>query len=153
MYAHDTEVPVDRSQSEIKHLLLRNGCDAIQWTEDTREGFVQVRFRFRVDSADYSFRLRINRPTNEVLAKDYKRPPTMPQLVEARAKRWRALHRVLFLTLKAQFAAVDAGLVSVVEVLVPYLETSDGRVVADALIPKLRDIATGRVVNLLGGPS
>ena len=147
-FAHDTDVPVARSRAEIEQLLRRWGCERLQWTDNFQEWAATFRFHWTWEGTTYAARLEIRMPPDAVLRAEAKRTITAVQLKARREQRWRSLHRVLFLAIKAQLVAVDAGLVSAVETFLPYLEGPDGRTVAEVALPELR---SGRL--LLGSRS
>lgn len=127
-YAHDTAVPVARSRGEIDALLRQWGCDSIQWTDQFREGVAELRFAWTWNGTTYRARLAVRMPADAALRKH---GDTATQLAKRRDQRWRSLHRVLLLTIKAQLNAVESGLLTAIEVFLPHLEGADGRTVAE----------------------
>ena len=142
-YAHTTKVPVSRSRGEIERLLRAWECDGIQWTDNFRDGVATLRFRWTFEGVDYQARMVVKLPRDEALltAREKSRATTRPTaavMAKRRDQRWRSLHRVLLLTIKANLNAVDAGLLTAVEAFLPHLEGQDGRTIAEIAIPKLR---------------
>lgn len=150
-YAHDTKVPVSKSRADIEHLLKRWGCDGRRWTEDDRARLVTCEFRWRFEGVDYGARFRLQLPSDEVLVLQFKRTPTALQLQTAREQRWRALHRVLLLTITAELNAVEAGLKTAPEAFLPYLVGADGLTIAEVAIPRLRQLYESGAAALLDG--
>ncbi len=143
-YAADTEVPINRSRSEIDKLLSQWGCDRIQWTDDFAMGCTTLRFQAVFDDVHCTARLELHLPPDDVVGQRFARTPTQAQLAGAREQHWRALHRVLLLTIKAQLNAVEAGLLTAVEAFLPHLEDSQGRTVAQLAVPHLRRLQDGK---------
>lgn len=157
-YAHKTDVPVSRSRGEIDRILCAWDCDAIQWTDDRREGVVQLRFRWTFEGVPYNARIRLALPPDETLytARERKEPwrqrDISDQVMQQRRnQRWRSLHRVLVLGIKARLNEVAAGLWAAPEVFLPYLEGIDGRTIADVAIPHLRQLGSDNARALLEG--
>lgn len=149
-YAEDTSVPVARSRAEIAELLHRQRCISIQWTDDIEQGVVTLRFRWRWEEGEYQARIGLQLPTEAQLRRE------RPKATEAQRQRHieqrtRSLHRVLALTIRAQVHAVEAGLVTAVEIFLPWLEDSEGRTVAEFFVPRLRLLPTTATARLLGG--
>jgi hypothetical protein len=149
-YAADTKVPVARSRAEIDVLLKKWGCDGIQWTDAFRDQTVTLRFVWTWEGVAYRARLQLHLPTDVALRKQFPRS-TASQLPDRRLQCSRALHRLLLLTLKAQLHAVDAGLVTGVEMFLPFLENGDGQTVAELVIPRLRALPDDHGGRLLEG--
>lgn len=155
-FAHTTKVPVSRSRGEIERLLRSWECDGIQWTDDFRDGVTSLRFRWEFEGVDYRARMTIRIPSWEQLHTDKERKAhtqvNESTLQHRRDQRWRSLHRVLLLTIKANLNAVEAGLMTAVEAFLPHLEGDNGMTVAELAIPRLRMLTEqGGAVRLLEG--
>lgn len=132
-------ISADKSMGEVNELLRKRRATGFQWTE---EGLV-CKLRFHWTAADET----------QLCARfivEVKPPPapqrgrrTSKQLDEAIQKERRRLFRVLVHYLKNLFEAVDGGLLSLEQALLPYLETGNGQTVAEVVMPRLRQLATG----------
>ncbi len=156
-YAHKTDVPVARSRHAIDKLLREWGCSQIQWTDDFDAGRAVLRFRWSWEDVSYTARMSVVLPDDEALLTDAERKRWIkprdlgPKLEQRRQQRLRSLHRVLLLTITAQFNAVSAGLLNDVEAMLPFIEGSDGLTIGEAAIPRLRIALADGAVGLLGG--
>lgn len=124
-HAESTRVPIAQTRSEIERLLRDWECDGVRWTDHFKEGRTELEFVWTPDGAEYSFLARFE------LAMD------LELRDEKREQEWRRIHRVLRVYLMGQFNAVEAGLLSLEQVLLPHLVVANHRTVADHLLPEL----------------
>lgn len=141
-----TSVSVDKSMGEVMSLLHKRSVSGMQWT---REGLRStLRFRWK-SSAGVELCARF---TLDV------RPPPAPrgrqlsskQLADVYAQEERRLFRVLVYFLKNLFEAVDGGLLTLEQALLPYLEDSTGQTVGELLAPRLALLAARPLALALG---
>lgn len=150
-FAEGTVVSVDKSRSEIRKLLTAWGAASVSFEDDIESDQAHLRFAWRA-AADHPLlrvRLTIHLPPAEdlkALAVNRKTGATSDaKLRKLLDQRGRREHRVLLLKLKADFEAAALGLLTVQEMLLPFLEFGDGRTVGEVVTPRL--------ARLLEGPS
>ncbi len=133
-YAEGTDVPVDRSQSEIRKIILKYGADEYVYGEKAGKAMIgftakgkQVRFILPFpDPNDPEFsktptgRTRKGNASNEAYEAEIRR-------------RWRALS----LSIKGKFEAVATGIVFFEEEFLPYFVLPNGMTVAETMLPQL----------------
>jgi len=61
----------------------------------------------------------------------------------------RRVWRVLFYHLKALFQAADSGVLTIEELILPYVVTHDGRTIAEHVLPRLHEAITQNPMLLL----
>lgn len=157
-FAEDTSVPVERSQAEIARLLRDYGCLGVQWAEDWTEGTTILRFCWPHEGARYLARITSRIPPDAEIRSGCTVKHRTPEaasawLAKARDQRARQAMRLVLLKLKADFNMVRAGMVSAVEILLPFLENDQGRTLAEVAVPLLPELFGGSTVRMLGGPS
>jgi hypothetical protein len=145
-YASGTEVPVDRSQAEIRRTLKRYGVTRSTFNEAPGAASVEfvghgrmVRFVINLpDPADERFTLT---PTG----RDRAAAAARQAFDQAERQCWRALN----LLIKAKLEAVEAGVQSFEDEFLPYTLLPGGATVADALRdPVACSYATGAPLQL-----
>lgn len=159
-YAKTTSVPIARSRAQIDELLQRWNCDAIRWTDDFRRGVVLLEFTWeRLEDGEplaYLARFELRLPTDDALrleARDGRSGAfSQAKMDKLRAGRGRQEHRILLLWLTAAFNAVDAGLVDAATLFLPFLVGRDGQTVAEAALPRMRNLLRGAAASALGLP-
>lgn len=135
-FAHDTKVPVSKTRMEIDALLRQWGCTALQWTDEFERGHAQLRFRWRHDELVYAARFDVQMPSVAELNKEFSSRSPLSQAAQLRRsadQRWRSLHRVLLLRIKADLNCVAAGLTTAFDVFLAHIENGQGRTVAESL--------------------
>lgn len=130
-FASDTSVPVERTQQEIIALLREWECGSIQWAEDFEKHIVVLEFTWRAPSkAIYRMHFEMHLPSKD--------PRTDRPLNEDKRKQGaRSMHRLLLLKLKADLNAVRAGLAKAEEIFLPWMVDTNGKTIAEFLIPQL----------------
>jgi len=144
-YAAETNVPVEKSQVEIAKLLREQGCIGVQWTEDWQRSRADLRFCWPHGGAEYVARITIQMPTDETILRGCAirhktRDARAAWLVKEREQVARSAYRIVLIKLKADFNMVRAGMVSAVEILLPFLEDQQGRTVAELATPRLPEL-------------
>ncbi len=119
-----TDVPAERSLSQIKEMLYKHGAVGTQVTEIPEKSLVQFTFSRRV-----------------LVDKVEKQQPCRIDILYGNRKVSEAL-RMIFYYLKAKFDAVDWGVISFEEAFLPYFlgKLPDGRqvTVAELMLPDLK---------------
>lgn len=158
-FASDTSVDARKSRLEIDTLLAAWKCTALQWTETFSPRSAQLRFRWLHGAATITARMEISVPADAVLVEEFRRArrfgarPTQAQLDAMREQRWRTLHRLLLLKLRADLNAVESGLGSAVDVFLPYLDGPRGETVAEVARPNIEAWLSGPATLQIEGPS
>ena len=121
---YTTNVPAERTLAEISRMLVENRALAILTEYSADREPHAVSFRIQTEHGLLSFRLpaRIDQVA-KILTMNHRR--TKPQTIREQAVRtgWRIIRDWL----EAQLAMVKAGLVSTVEIFLPYAQDSQGR--------------------------
>lgn len=125
-----TKVPVHESQNDVRALLRGRKATGLQITESWLGGVTvaDVRFAMPAESGHFAYRIRVNAAITEA---DLERRPHQRTLTarEAEDQKARQIWRLVYWWLKAQFEAADAGLVSVEEAFLPWMELPSGKTV------------------------
>jgi len=145
----DTQVSAAKSMGEVMDLLEKRKATGMQWTA---EGPVStLRFRWKTsDGVDLCARFRV-----EI------KPPTPPRGVRLTSEQIgkhfeqekRRMFRVLVYFIKNLFEAVDGGLLTLEQALLPYLEDASGATVGELMAPRLGRLQAGPLSSVLAlGP-
>lgn len=135
-HAEDTKVPVARSRAQIDDLLRQWECDGVRWTDFFTDGTAVLEFQWQPDGCPSPMLARFH-----VMA---------PEGTGNPEREWRRIHRVLRTLLVGQFNAVDSGLISLEEAVLPWtVNPATDRTVAQDLLPRLRELASGSLATLL----
>lgn len=147
-FAADTEVPIDRSQAQIKSLLIAYGA--------VETGIYESGARHVVAWGMQGMRLRMGFavPALEAFAVDgRKHARSVPERQVALDKELRRLWRALLLVLKAKLEATRSGIVSFEDEFMPHIILPGGSTMGEQLRPQLAQIAaSGKLPPLLEGP-
>jgi hypothetical protein len=137
-YATTTEVPVERSQVEIKSLLTRYGATSTMIGEHDGCGLVLTRIYDR----NVRFRLPIPDPNEDRF--QYAKHATRGRVKRTQAaaekeadQAMRSAWRSLLLVVKATLEAVAAGIVTEHEAFLAYTLLPDGTTVGDSTRPQV----------------
>lgn len=115
-YAKTTQVPVDRSRSEIERTLKAYGCDAFAFGWEPAGAMIQFGYKGR------AVRVSVPMPQGDDRA-----------AAQVERQRW----RILLLLIKAQIEAVEIGLATFEEAFLPWMLLADGSTVAQKMVPQL----------------
>lgn len=146
-YASGTEVPTDRSRSEIEKTLRRYGASQFAYAWDDSHailGFTahQRQIRFVVPLPDPNAR--------EFTVTETGRARSASAAADAYERAVRQTWRVLALVIKAKLEAVEARLVAFEDEFLPFTVLPGGKTVADEVRGRVADAyATGDVTPLL----
>lgn len=113
-----TSVPISRSQESIRKLLINFGVRGVQFSENFESGEVNVRFAKQIGGAfrTVSVSMHIPEPPKP------KRSPTTKSAADRKEQMARATYRALHDWLKAQFVAVEFGLLTFEDVFLSHFE-------------------------------
>jgi hypothetical protein len=154
-----TTVPIHESQADVRELLRARKATGMQISESWADDQVvaDVRFGMPGDAGGfYAYRIRVRVPPlvlEQVRAWAKARKQRQPTEAEARAQGERQIWRLVYWWLKTQFEAADAGLVSLEEAFLPWMELPDGRTTYEAMAESggLAKIASGTLPQLTSG--
>lgn len=147
-YAERTEVPVDRSRSEIERLLARYGADQFMYGSDHTRAMIafrangkHVRFLLPLpDAKEDRFR---KTPTGRIRRNP--EAPTAQYEAECR-RRWRALA----LSIKGKLEAVDTGIAIFDSEFMAHIVMPDGKTVGEHVLPSIdAAYSTGKMPRAL----
>lgn len=129
-YAEGTDVPAERSQSELTGILRKHGVLRQAWASEPEGDTLQFELHGR------QYRMRIVRPTaEEMLERDgdeYTYPRNIDWNAKARAE-WKRRWRATVLLLKAKLEFAEGEPEAVVRELMPYLLTASGSTLGDVV--------------------
>lgn len=153
-YAESTDVPVDRTISQLKQLIERFGAD--QFALMTSAASAKIGFQYKTRMVRFDLALPA---LNE--ARFAQTPTGRPRRNEdARTIAWekecRSQWRALFLLIKALFVAIESGLIDFDRAFMHDIVTPDGKTVGQRLLPEIQrvcDSQSMRGSNLLLGNS
>ncbi|MEL7555677.1 MAG: hypothetical protein AAGU26_05830 [bacterium] len=139
-YAEGTEVPIDRSQSEIRRIVMNYG--ATEFMSGEKAGLAVIAF------VACGKQVRFSMPLPDPDSPEFRKTPTGRQRSsgatnEAFAQEMRRRWRALALIVKAKLEAVETGIVSFEREFLPYFVLPGGATVADVMIPRLEDAYRG----------
>lgn len=137
-HAATTKVPVAQTRAEIDELLRSRECDGCRWTDHWKEGKTVLEFLWTADEAH-----------PPLLCKFEISAGNLDEVDEA--QEWRRVHRVLRVFLLGLFEAVDGGLITLEEAMLPWVVAKNGRTVGQKLLPKLQELSSGSAHALLEG--
>jgi hypothetical protein len=141
MYASNTKVPIDRSQSEIKKTLSKYGASAFAFAESKDKAMVQFemsgrRIKFILPLPVYM----ITTDKNNYIVGQTK----IDQMIRSK---WRAL----CLAIKAKLECVEAGITTLEQEFLAHILLPNGKTVSDVLIPQIEvSYRTNEMPPLLG---
>jgi hypothetical protein len=149
-YASNTNVPIGRSQEELKDILRRYGADGFGTME--RGGIAMVLFEFNGLGIriDVTLPDRADKEFNETDTGRARSEDAAHKAYEqAVRQRWRAL----LLAVKAKLEAVACGISTIETEFMPFVVMPDGQTLGTHLLPKLRQIAVeGNPLKALPAP-
>jgi hypothetical protein len=129
-----TSVPVERSQSAIRDLVMTRGGSGIAFVEQPPiEGFHCM---MPIDGVTYTVRVQA----------------TVPQDSQDQAQERRRIWRVLYYHMKSVFESSASGVLEFREMMLPYVVTANGQTVGERILPNLQKaIQTNPARLLMGG--
>lgn len=149
-YAQNTEVSIDRSEAEIKKLLMRYGAWEIvsAWREDV----AVIGFRFH--NVAIKFRLVLPAKTDPEFCET---PTGKTRCSETALQAWeracRQRWRALKLIIQAKMEAVESRITTFEDEFLANIVIADGSTVGDAIIPRLASLkSSNHAIALLSAP-
>lgn len=143
----DTLVAPEKSMGEAMALLRKRDATGLAWTEEGPRA--TLRFRWRsTNGTELCARFSLEVKLPPVPRGGVRR--TSKQIDEALEKEKRRLFRVLVHFIKNLLEAVDGGLLTLEQALLPHLEDATGRTVAELITPHLDRLAGNPLVRALG---
>lgn len=145
-YAQGTAVPAERTQNEIRTLLMRAGATHYAFGEEPERSMIQ----FALNGRHYRFEVR--RPTDAEVRKQYAdlyaRQVNWPKKVaDEWLRRWRA--RLLWIKAQIEFAEVEPE--AFAEAMLAHLVLPDGRTLGGWAGPQIEAMyESGGMPTLLG---
>jgi len=144
-YAERTRVPVDRSLSEIRRLLLNAGATHYAAGEGPESAGVQFKLH------DLHYRFEVRRPTWQEIAERFGAPGRVDRdrAIESEwMRRWRA--RTLWVKAQIEFAEVEPD--AFAAAMLSYLVLPDGRTFGEWAAPQVeKAYSNGTMPPLLLG--
>lgn len=126
-----TSVPVERSQSSIRDLVMTRGGSGIAFIEQPpMEGFHCL---MPIDGVTYTVRIQAQVP------KDSR------DVAQDRRRIW----RVLYYHLKSVFDSSASGVMEFREMMLPYIVTANNQTVAERILPTLEKAIQSNPARLL----
>lgn len=136
-YAAATEVPVEKTKTDIEKLLTQNGADQYLTFSDADRGVIQFRMNNRM------IRFVILVPTLE----EYKKTPTgqhrnIGAASKVRKQAERSRWRSLLLAIKAKLDSIEIGLVTFDEEFMPHIVLPNNQTVGEYVLPQIEEAYT-----------
>jgi len=144
-YAEHTSVPIDRSKSEIEHILTRYGAHEFGYAIRGNRAAVM----FSANAKHLRFILPL--PTRNEISKtpkgrQRKNNAQDEMLTKETRRRWRALA----LEIKAKLESVETGIAVFEQEFLAQIVLPNGQTVGEAIMPGIEEAyKTGRVKGLL----
>jgi hypothetical protein len=127
-----TSVPVERSQSAIRDLVMTRGGSGIAFIEQPpMEGFHCM---MPIDGVTYTVRIQAHVPEDS------------RDVAQDRRRIW----RVLYYHLKSVFESSASGVMEFREMMLPYIVTTNGQTVGERILPNLEKAIQRDPARLLG---
>lgn len=133
-YAAETQVPIDRSRTEIEKVLKRFGADQFVYGWDQERAFVQFRANERVVRFLLSMPVA-NDPDIEFTPTGQLRSPSSVRT--ALDKKARASWRALTLIIKAKLVAIDSGITEFESEFLAHIVLPSGETVGGWILPQI----------------
>lgn len=145
-YAAKTQVPIDRSQAEIRKMLKRYGAGAVGVIESNAGAAVEFsahdrRIRFVLDMPDPQSHEFTRTPTG--------RARSAPEAEKAHDQAIRQRWRALCLVIKAKLEAVESDIVSFESEFLAHTVLPSGRTVVEEVTPQIEAAYSGGEVTPL----
>ena len=138
-FAHDTDVPADRSRAHLEQLLRAHGCEgfAYGWSQT----YDRIEFLFH----QRQIRFVLPRPKRDDVALSPAGNQRAPRAIDAaleaeNRRRWRAL----LLVVRAKIEAVESNIASFEQEFLAFIVLPNDQTVGDILVPQLEDGSIAR---------
>ncbi|HEY1897832.1 MAG TPA: hypothetical protein VGG62_16245 [Terracidiphilus sp.] len=137
-----TEVPVTKSQEGIRRLIMSHKGQKIAFiTEPSSEGFAAM---VEIDGVPYQIKI-------SGLCRSPGRNMSRTRAENFKVAEERRIWRVLFYHLKSVFEASDSGVLEFREIMLPYIVTSSGKMIAQEILPRIQEAIEQNPARLLTG--
>ncbi len=144
-YAENTEVPVDRSKSEIERILTRYGADEFMYGTKRDKAVIA----FKAHNKHVRFVLPLPNPddfTETPTGRERARGVQEKAWEQEMRRRWRALA----LSIKGKLESVETGIMSFEYEFLAHIVLPNGETVAEYMIPQLEEAyRTGKMPKML----
>lgn len=139
MAYEDTDVPISRSQEQIRQMVYAHkGTGVMFISQPPKEGFEAL-----VTLKDKPYHIRITANCREKNSQGFRF--NGKGLEQEQRRVW----RVLYWHMKALFQAVDSEVLTIEELILPYIVTHDGRTIAEHVLPRLQEAVVSEPTFLL----
>lgn len=132
-YAKETQVPADRSRSEIERTLQRYGANAFMYGWDQGRAVIG----FEIDQRRYRIALPLPEKDQFVRTELDRKRTSTNAIIQAYDKAVRQRWRALALWIKAVLEASEAGITTIQEALQPFTVLPSGQTVGEWLEPQI----------------
>ena len=137
-YAEKTEVSVEKSQEELRHILRNHGASQIGVFENFGKGHYGVFFRITESDIPLAVKLLVPAPDESEFAftptgKERSKETVQKAMDQEMKRKW----HVLILLVKAKFETIDQGISTVKREFLSDIVLPDGRTVEQFLIPQI----------------
>ena len=143
-YAKRTVVGTMRSVEEIDKTLTRYGASGFLYGRDMDLNPPMAFVQFKLNNRVFKMSLALPDPNDP----EFSETPTGKERSEAvQMKEWeqaiRQRYRALSLFIKATLEAVECGILTFDEAMLPYILMPDGHTVADHVLPEIDQMISG----------
>ena len=135
MAYNKTTVSPEKSQGQIKKLLLTHGASNVTFASSVTPLLEGFQAKLLIDSHVYSMRIVV--------------PVTRFDRENNQDQEYRRVWRVLFHHMKAMFEASDSGVIELKEMILPFLVLKDGRTVAKKIFEDLPKALESPTIGIL----
>lgn len=125
MYAANTTVPIEKSQSEVKKILQRYGATAFMFFESQKAAIIAFELKGR--------RIKFNVPMPEPVPPANARQVAINKYEQLCRSRWRSL----CLAIKAKLECVESGITSLDQEFLAHIVLPNGQSFGDIYIPQI----------------
>jgi hypothetical protein len=132
-FAENTSVPIDRTQAEIKRLVLANGAVAYGQMEDVARAVIAFEMRGR------RVRFHLPLPSSEEMQRTRGRRAAADRQAQELRRRWRAL----LLVIKAKLEAVASQIRSFEQEFLGDIVMPNGQTIAEWAHPQIEALYNG----------
>ena len=128
---YTTSINPEKTVAEIQKKLARAGAKAVLCEYDADDGLIEaISFRISTPNGDISFRLPSNK---EGVYKKLTDNPKVPYRLQTYEQATRVAWRILKDWLEAQLAIIEAEMVDIKEVFLPYALNQQGKTLYESL--------------------
>jgi hypothetical protein len=152
-YAAETDVPIERSQAEIKGIIMRYGATRYATLDDPNCAMIL----FEIENRRIRFTLPLpDKSAEEFTHKNHNSGKRVPRSQEDAYRFWeqacRQRWRALCLIIKAKLEAVETGITTIEREFLNNIMLPDGQTVGDFILPQIEaSYSTGKMPPLLPG--